>query len=383
MDVNIYKKYLIDILKSSILNITFELNTEDLNLHELREFAKFHEIDAFLYPALKDIERFNQDAAFKDIVNDFNVLAVKYANQEYYIEQINTALNKENIKHMFLKGSVLRSLYPSPELRQSADVDIYFDVTYANRVKEILCGMGFVNNKFGSDQDVYLMPPYVCVEMHRTLLPPRSKQSEMGYAIAERLIHKNESEYVMSDEDFYIFHIIHTAKHMSEGGIGIRAFFDLWIYLRKYENTLDWNYIEKELINASLSDFEKHIKCLSLYWFENGEKDKYTDEIENYVIYSGWNGTYTQKTALMSEEYVKDKKIVYYFKYLFKSIDELKLAYPYLKKYPILYPIAFMDRIYKAIFVRKKAIKKFLHRYDNIETDEIDSLKDFVKRIGL
>ena len=383
MDMKLYTKCLVDILKCSISNTTYKMKKESINLAELRNFAKYHEIDAFLYPALKDNEAFREDNAYKDIFNDFNVITVKYANQEYYIEQVRKALNKENIKYVFLKGSVLRGLYPIPELRQSADIDIYFDEAYAKRVKDILCNMGFANEKFGSDQDVYILPPYVCIEMHRMLLPPRSKQFDVGITISKRLIHKSESEYIMSNEDFYIFHIIHTAKHMSEGGIGIRAFFDMWIYLRAYNDKLDWEFIEKELENARLLEFEKHIKCLALHWFEDAEKGQYTDEIENYVIYSGWNGTHNQKTALMSEEYVKDNKMIYYFKYIFKSVDELKTAYPYLKKNPMLYPIAFFDRIYKLMFVRKGAIRKFLHRYDDIDMRDIDDLKSFVKRIGL
>lgn len=39
----------------------------------------------------------------------------------------------------------------------------------------------------------------------------------------------------------------------------------------------------------------------------------------------------------------------------------LKTAYPYPEKYRILYPAALIDRIYKALFVRDKAINKFLH----------------------
>lgn len=381
MDLSAYKECLLNILKYNILGTPLSIDIDHINLKELRNAAKFHELEALLYPALKDFGV--PDDNLDEIKRDYDIAIAKYLNQEYYAEAINKELNKENIKHVFLKGSVLRKLYPAPELRQSADTDIFFDAKYADNVKNILCKMGFVNTKFGSDQDVYCIQPFVCVEMHRLLLPPRSKQSGLGKAISERLIQKDDAEYMMSDEDFYLFHIIHIAKHMGEGGIGIRAFLDLWIYLRKYNDTLDWNYIEKELDDVSLSDFEKHVRCLALYWFENGEKDELTDEIEEYVIYSGWNGTSKQKTALMSEDYVKDKKVVYYFKYIFKSIDELRLAYPFLEKRPWLYPVAVFDRFYRAIFVRKNAISKFLHRYDNIKDDDIDYLKDFVKRIGL
>lgn len=377
------KDCLLKILKSSILDLPLSLNAEEIDLKLLRDYAKFHEIEAMLYPVLKNCPELADKNGFDEIRKDHKVAIVRYMNQEHYKEQINAQLNAAGIKHIFLKGCVIRHLYPSPEMRQSSDIDVFFDKEYADDVKQRLCRMGFTNTKFGGYHDVYTLPPYMYVEMHRSLLPPRSKYYDLGLDIVERAVKKSEYEYAMTDEDFYLFQIIHTAKHMRDCGMGIRAFFDLWLYLRQYRDTLNWDFIDSELQRADLSDFEKHIRCLTLYWFENGEKDEFTDELERYVTNSGWNGTESQMRALKAESYVKDKKLLYYFKYLFKSADELKFAYPYLTKHPWMYPRALFNRIYKAVFVRKNAVKKFVHRYDNVNMSDIDYLQDFIKRIGL
>ena len=384
MDGYHYMKYLLQILHCAVEDSVPELSLGKQDWGMLRILARYHKVDAMLYPALKKIREQIDNEIFEKIKEDYDLATVIFMNQEYYLKQISRILNDEGIWYMPLKGSVLRYLYPYPEMRQSADIDILFDCEYADKVKKLLCGIGFVNKKFGSDQDVYIIEPYVCVEMHRSLLPERSKQYEFVKEIVERKVCVDNSfEYRMSNEDFYIFHIIHAAKHMSEGGIGIRAFLDLWILLNRFGDSMDRDIIDKRLDEANLKLFEENIRKLTSYWFNNGEKNEYTDEIEAYVFNSGWTGTYKQKTALMSEDYVNENKIMYYFKYIFKSIDELKIAYKYLTKYPILLPIAWGDRIFKALFKRKGAINEFVHRYDGIDENDIKRLKDFAARIGL
>ncbi|MFX7845188.1 nucleotidyltransferase family protein, partial [Acinetobacter baumannii] len=38
-------------------------------------------------------------------------------------------------------------------------------------------------------------------------------------------------QYEMPDELFYFYHIAHMAKHVENGGCGIRPFLDIWVLM--------------------------------------------------------------------------------------------------------------------------------------------------------
>ena len=48
----------------------------------------------------------------------------RYVNLAYELKRIYGVFEKNAIKHMPLKGAIIRNYYPSPELRTSCDIDI-------------------------------------------------------------------------------------------------------------------------------------------------------------------------------------------------------------------------------------------------------------------
>ena len=68
----------------------------------------------------------------------------------------------------------------------------------------------------------------------------------------------------VSNEDFYIYHIIHMAKHFINGGIGIVHILDIWIMINAYRS-VDKDYIAGELKSIGLLDFEKNARALCKY----------------------------------------------------------------------------------------------------------------------
>lgn len=80
--------------------------------------------------------------------------------------------------------------------------------------------------------------------------------------IKNRLIRNNENsyEYHFLDEDFYLFMIMHEYNHFSTGGTRLCSLVDTYVYLEKFSDIMDWEYIYLEcrkLEIAELSDSEK------------------------------------------------------------------------------------------------------------------------------
>lgn len=53
--------------------------------------------------------------------------------------------------------------------------------------------------------------------------------------VFDKLTKKSENslEYVFKEEDFYIYFMVHTYKHLAGGGMGLRTILDVYLYLIK------------------------------------------------------------------------------------------------------------------------------------------------------
>lgn len=380
MEVIKYAGLLVEITKAAVEGNKVAFPA-DVDFKEFFAFAKYHKLENMLYKALVESEISEEEKAILKQAYEFGVYL--YVNQDYNIELITDQLKKRRIRYMLLKGSVLRQLYISPDMRQSADIDILIDKSDAKEIKGIMEQLGFETKLFGKDQDVYTLNNLVNVEMHRSLLPAHSRWYPMTQEIIKRSFFADEHNWQMTKEDFYLFNIIHMAKHISEGGIGIKAVLDIWIYLKHYKTSLDMDKINERLMQCGLMEFEKNVRVLSGYWFDGKEKNEITDELISYIVQSGWNGREEVQKAIHASAEVKGKRIKYWFKYVFMSPKKLSKSFKILDKYPFLVGFVWIYRLFMAVFVRKGAVKNFIHRYDGIETDEIVQAKEFIKKIGL
>ena len=163
-----------------------------------------------------------------------------------------------------LKGAVLRELYPKPEYRQMGDLDylVDSDEDIMKQMGDVLHMLGYADGEgvgLESSHDVYMKPPYMEVEIHRRLLPPTEENHWHTDDIWERLVKDKSNPYLlhMTNEDFYLFHLLHFEKHYSMGGSGIRSILDQYYLMKQYGNTMDWDYINRLLTKMNYVDFEK------------------------------------------------------------------------------------------------------------------------------
>ena len=87
----------------------------------------------------------------------------------------------------------------------------------------------------------------------------------------------DKHEYKMNLEDFYIYHIIHMAKHFKNGGIGLNHILDIHVMNLTFK-PMDWNYIENELLKINLYKFNLTMQALVSYWFNNKNTINFSKE---------------------------------------------------------------------------------------------------------
>lgn len=383
-------KLLIELLKNKLNNIE-NVYKDEMDLEMIYKIASFHSLNNALYYS---INNFNLDESLKNLLEkDHMLLMTKAYTFDAEAELLNNMLNDLNINHMFLKGSLLKHLYPSIDFRSMADLDIYIDKTKASKVKEMMIGLGYnVEQIEKGNHDVYQKKPFMDVEIHRDLMNECYSFHKYFKNTWDKLIVKDKNEYEFKNEDYYIFMIAHAAKHFSNGGTGIRSVMDEFVYLREFDDKLNKEYINQELDVLGLVKFENNLRCLANYWFKVDyqlpeENKEVIERMEEYIINAGTYGTSTNSIvrSVMDEKgynNISSSKFKFYLNKAFPSYRYMCSRNHILKKIPILLPWFWFTRILKALF-RKNSTKGQIKSIQAIDDKKIEEIKQIKEDSGV
>lgn len=392
MNFDLYTIFLTDILKYAItgdkeidLPVGFDEN-------EFIEFCKFHKVENIVYLTVGNKLSNEKQQELNEL---YNQLLMVQAKQMYYLEELEAAFEEEGIDYLLLKGREISSLYPSEDMRQSSDFDIYIGKENSQKARDVMLKLGYkilAYSDENDDHDEYLIDKCVMVELHRVLIQNEYPWQEECNKMTDRLILKDGTTHCMqlSVEDFYAYNLAHTAKHMKFSGIGIRAFLDQWIIYRHYKDKINTEKLDDILKKCKLYEFNRNAMELCAYWFEG--KDNVSDTIKkmaDYVAKSGWVGTYkmakatemaTNAGATNSKNIAKLKK---YFSILSTPYEQMVHRYPILEKHRYLIVFCRIHRAIRAIFKRRDLIKNISDEFDNADMRYGKEILDFKKNIGL
>lgn len=204
------------------------------------------------------------------------------------------ALRERGLSCLPLKGAVLASLYPDPSMRSMSDNDLLygfvepdgcggFQVEGADGERrqatieraracavEAMEGLGYrqVAGPLDACDTHFAKPPYLNFELHHGLV--RDTVSFAGYyrnpwerarPVANPAPH--EADFAFSEEDFYLYAVLHAKKHFDAGGAGARFLADIHMLLNAYGKTFSRDYVDRELERVGALGFERRMRELS------------------------------------------------------------------------------------------------------------------------
>ena len=294
--------------------------------------------------------------------------------QDIYEEQILERFEKEGINCMPLKGIILKRLYPEFYMRSMSDLDILVDVDKLKETRRIMPELGFEVVRYDEHHDIYRFSNCVNVELHKLLIVG---EMEDYFQIGFERAHLKEGYshiYELSIEDFYIHILGHMAYHFAHGGVGIRLALDIRVYLDKYGDQMNREYIKQELEKAGLYTFACHAEKLANIWFGGEESNEFYDELGMYIVNSGYLGSQEHRDILevvkQQGEKVGNKsrwKAVMFA--LFLPYRQMAFSYPILKKLPILLPFAWVYRWMHVIISRRENVARMQRLLKTQDTD--------------
>jgi len=329
---------------------------EALDLPKLFEVCQKHILTACVAYAL-------ESAGVKD--NDFTQAKEKAIRKNILLDaERRTILRKleaEKIWYMPLKGSLLHDWYPKLGMRQMADNDILVDSQKMSDVRDIFLDSGYICEHFGhGNHDVYFKEPVLNFEMHSSLFSSMHIGNLNNYFkdVKERLIpdEGKEYRYHFSNEDFYLFMMAHEYKHFSGGGTGVRSLVDTYVFLRKFKNSLDWDYLSTELEKNGIADFERNNRELAIRVFSMQSLSLEDKKLLDYYVMSETYGNIDNLVKNGVKYRGKGSKLRYLVYRFFPPISFLEGSVPWVKKSKMLIPAAYIYRFFRGATVNRKKV---------------------------
>ena len=328
-----------------------------IDLQELYETAAAHSVSAVTAQALHKAGI--SDPHFEKARSTALYRSILYGAERAAILD---KLERRGIWYLPLKGLDLAALYPKDYLREMLDNDILIDPERRGEVREVMEGLGFTAGKYGEIyHDTYSKPPVLCFEMHTRLFDEFAPGRLGSYYSAEkisRIVKGVGCRRRLTDEDFYIYITAHEWEHFTAGGAGLRALIDCYLFDRAKGDTLDREYIRRELKKMGIDDFERTRRSVAEKIFTPDRGTTLTPDerrlLDKYLAAVSTCGTYNDRVKSDIEQ---SSRLRYVLRQMFPPVGHIERSVWFVKKCPALYPVGVVYRWVRALFFRRDLLK--------------------------
>lgn len=353
---------------------------EKMNLVDIYRLSQFHNITGLVYIALEPL---HIDASImKQWKEDKEKAVLKNIRLDMERNRLFAFMDENKIWHLPLKGVIIKEYYPKAGMRQMSDNDILFDEKYEDFMHE-----WFVKNQYEVDEykvsnhNSYHKKPVLNFEMHMQLFISGfdvfgngKTDALMDYYknIKDRLVRIDDSkyEYKFTDEDFYLYFLVHSYKHYINSGIGIKVLLDCYVILNHLKNTMDFALLDQKLKDLGLYEYDQQLRELTKIIFDHYkdlENVHFTKELQYMFDFFLTAGTYGTHENFVENQihkqgiedankakwtYIKNRLIPDH--YYFESSKQLQYIYNH--KY--LMPFFLIYRVFRGVFTKGKSVFK-------------------------
>ncbi|MCQ2484159.1 MAG: nucleotidyltransferase family protein [Clostridia bacterium] len=366
--------YVINLVAAAVNSAKAPEKPENISWQDIIKFAKEQSVLNLVSYACETLTTKPTGDTLKFLREFRKQKIVIEAEQEIIAGDVFDMLEAKGIKHMPLKGYIVKNYYPSPDMRTMSDIDVLLEPNKIEEAVKLCVDDGF---KFSSDGDLHcnIEKGKAHFEFHRALVNTSYKNLTAYYG--DGFVHAKKADgyncrYEMSDEDVYVFLLAHLAKHYRYGGTGIRTVLDLYVF-RKALPSLDMTYILNETAKIGLDKFQKTAEQVADEWFGgtfNGE----FNSVSAYIISGGVYGTkdlYVVNNMINSNDNMAVGKIKSIFSMIFPSYALMSEWFPILKKVKILLPLFWVIRWVKSLAGKNSNLKNTLRiSSEIINTDD-------------
>ena len=175
-------EYIIGALRTMIDGSPLPEKPADTSFEMIYRLAKHHSLASTVYHYIEnEVKKEASPSLVAVWQKERDVDFVKNLKQTDEFRRVTELFTKEKVSFLPLKGLIMKTLYPRPELRTMADMDIFVSVPQAERARELLLGIGYICEHEPDLEDVHdslAKPPFINIELHKRLY----KGSEFSFS---------------------------------------------------------------------------------------------------------------------------------------------------------------------------------------------------------
>ena len=398
--MNETQEYFIKLL-SSHLNNSPPPQKENADWMGVFKLGELHNVTAMLCLEIKKLPaQFRPEKNIMSIFNQALGLAVqRYDNKTKSLNALNEVLNENKIPRLFLKGAAIKDLYPTPEVRTSGDIDLVVNKIDFDVSTYILVQNGFELAQKSDIQSVLIINDEE-FEL-KNYIDCFNKNTELFFNNPfDESKSENITEYVYHLKPTYhlIYIISHIIKHLITGGVGLRQLMDVDVLIRS--GLVDTDLLFKIARELNIEKSVKVIISLSKDYFNTPIdldyqiENQLKESLESVILNGGVFGfAISNPGTIRLTKSVNNTKssgflasVKALLMMIFVNKNYLYTNYPYSNNHHFLLPIAFLNRLFDAIFKRGKSnVKNVKTIFKDKETaimlsdiiDELEIEKDF------
>lgn len=279
-------------------------------------------------------------------------------------------LQSRGLSPQVMKGIILRNLYPNPELRPSADEDLLIRPEEFPRYHQAMLdyGLSLVN----PDEDIEKAhevayqdkEKHLYIEVHKQPFPPESGAVGDLNALFDGVHDRHMTVTIYGQQfetlaptDHLLYLICHAYKHFLHMGVGIRQVADMALFANAYGEDIDWEHIYQACQSVHIETFTAALfqiahKYLTMNTIPDAfahievDEQPLLEDILSGGLYgtSSMSRTHSSTITLGAVESSKGHKRSR-LRTLFPPLTSLTRRFPYLRKFPFLIPVAWVQRI--------------------------------------
>ena len=219
----------------------------------------------------------------------YQIIAGNIRNQADH-KLLHKMMNNAGIKYVILKGYASAQYYPSPDLRTMGDVDFLIDPSSCEIVDHLLQSNGFIRHEENSEHGYHwgYTRQSSSVELHWAA-PGIPRVGEYGDRIRDCLsdiIEKAQYQggcMIPSRFHHGIVLLLHSAGHMTAGGMGLRHLCDWAVFVNSFDASEFKGTFEETLKNIGLWEFARVLTAVSVKYL-GIKKASWCDGVEMWII---------------------------------------------------------------------------------------------------
>ena len=354
-------------------------------LDEYLSFAKTQQIEALLIIGLRK----SGVSVSKEIRNRLLAAAMISAKQMTMARQLCTVFQEHAIDHMPLKGTALKSLYPSEEMRSMGDIDVLVRQEQYDQIRRLMLSFGFQEG-VQSDHEYIWDKDGVHIELHKRLIPAYNKDYYAYYGDGWQLARPSGTpfRYEMSHEDTFVYLFTHYAKHYRDAGAGIRQVLDLYVYRKNYPQ-MNESYIQGKMRLLQLDRFYENTLHMVDVWFGEATHTE-ASQLISVRLFAG--GVFGDRESSLNSTMLKQMKLygsvgkvkaLNWLKRAFPAYGSMRRLYPCLDEHPGLLPFMYISRGINIVIHKRNRLHEYVLEDGMLNDDSVRAYQAMLHNSGL